>query len=233
MLLRDGVKRGKHVLVAEGLECGGRRMVETFAGRGGTVAFLYREQSHQGLELARESGALNIKCNLSSEKSLASAADVVKEFFESRLDTLICNVPFDREILKSTETVLFRKEDVTTTATGDLWNEARNILRWNQDKINAFLDQMLPLLEEKGSLVLIIPPESQDMKEGTRMALRILRRGLEGVVESTGQALGKRGIRVNGIALNNSENNEDNIASLAQFLSSGASAGITGQIIEL
>lgn len=232
MLLRDGVKRGKHVLIAEGLECAGRRMVETFAGRGGTVAFLYREQSHLGLELARKSGALNIKCNLSSEKSLASAADVVKEFFESRLDTLICNVPFDPEIPNSTETLLSQEETVATD-TGNLWNEARDLLRWNQDKINAYLDQMLPLLEDKGSLVLIIPAESQDMSEGAQVALRILRRGLEGVVESTGQLLGKRGIRVNGIALDSSDNNEDHIASLAQFLSSGASDGITGQILEL
>lgn len=233
MLLRDGVKRGKHVLIAEGLDCAGHRMVEAFAGRGGTVAFLYREQSHQGLGLARKTGALNIKCNLSSTKSLESAADVVREFFESRLDTLICNVPFDKEIPKAAETVGSREENVVTTATGDLWNEARASLRWNQDKINAYLDQMLPLLEENGSLVLILPAESQDMSEGSRIALRILHHGLEGVVEATGQALGKRGIRVNGIALNSSRNNEDSIASLVQFLASGASAGITGQIIEL
>ena len=67
-------------------------MVRAFTDRGAATAFFCRDRYKEALELSRETGALNIKCNVFNRNSMEFAADVVKEFMEDRLDTLVCNI---------------------------------------------------------------------------------------------------------------------------------------------
>ncbi len=239
MLLKDGVKNGKHVLIAEGLENAGEDLVETFAGRGATVAFLYHAKAHQSLELVRRSGALNIKCNLRNEESLNLSTDVVKEFFQSQLDVFVCNVCFESEGSGYCGAAASEEDDSSTKQEiNNVWSQARAILQMNENKISAIIERILPMMNRGASIILLMPSEIQlsttiANKECARMALQVLQHSLEGLIEAASDMLKEKDIRINGIYADNPDASGKDIASVAQFLASGSAASLTGQIIQL
>ncbi len=216
MLLKDEGRNSKHVLIADGVGNAGREMVASFTGRGARVAFLYRERYREALELARNTGALNVKCNIYSPESLASAGNVVKEFFEGHIDTLICNPGLDEGILRD--------------ANG--WQLVPLLFQRSLEGFGFYIYQMLPMMKKSGSIILILP-KKEETETSERIALRTLQKGLEEMITAASEELWDRGVRINGIRVALAEQNGDAVANTARFLASGDAAAITGQIIDL
>lgn len=216
MLLRDEVRNSKHVLIADGVGNAGPEMVTAFTGRGARVAFLYREQYKDALELARNTGALNIKCNIYSPESLTSAGDVIKEFFEGHVDTLICNPGMDVEDLRDAKD----------------WRAVPMLFQRCMEGFGFYIYQMLPMMKKSGSIIMILP-KKDEMEVAERIALRTLQKGMEELIAAAAEELQDRKIRINGVRVSLPDQMGEAIASTVRFLASGDAVAITGQIIDL
>lgn len=215
MLLEKGSRKQRHVLVADGMTCIGTAVVQSFAERGATSAFFCGDRFREALILSRDTGALNIKCNVFNLDSQKSAMEVADAFFEHRLDTVICNVGMD----------------LPDTLNIQDFNESTEILHRNIDSIRSFLNGSLSMMKEGGSVVLLLPIMEQDM-DSKRIVSEMIRGMLERMIESAALFLESRGIRMNAIAVG--ENiSPDRAAKTIRFLASSESEGMTGKIIQL
>ncbi len=78
------------VLITGGSRGIGEAMVRLFSEKGWRVAFTYRNSEEKALALARETGALALRCDAKNEAETdAMAAETLKQF--RHLDALICN----------------------------------------------------------------------------------------------------------------------------------------------
>ena len=78
------------VLITGGSRGIGEAMVRLFSARGWRAAFTYLKSEENALTLARETGALALRCDARSELDTAQIAKQVLRRF-SHLDALICN----------------------------------------------------------------------------------------------------------------------------------------------
>lgn len=218
MLLESENKKSRHVLIAEGTGSGGESLVRAFTDRGATTAFFCRDRYKEALELSRETGALNIKCNVFNRNSMEFAADVVKEFMEDRLDTLVCNIlpELNRE----------PAED---------WSKDRESLMKNLDAVGFYLQTMLPLMGEGGSVIVLLQSADSDRETSEPMSLaeNMLQSALKGMIQSLARSLRDKRIRVNGLLLSNREEAEPKLGGTVRFLASRDADGITGQLIQM
>ncbi len=216
MLLETGNRKQRHVLIADGMSEVGTAVVQAFAERGATSAFFCGNRFREALLLSRDTGALNIKCNILSQESLASAMDVADAFFEHRLNTVICNIR--PEVPESLGLLDF--EEIT------------ECLQHNLDSICAFLKDSISMLIEDGSVVVLLPKKEQG-KNAAGIVTGMIRGALEGMIESTAQILKERGIRMNGMAMDEENVSPESVAKTIRFLASSESTGITGRILQL
>lgn len=219
MLLESENKKSRHVLIAEGTGSRGESLVRAFTDRGATTAFFCRDRYKEALELSRETGALNIKCNVFNRNSMEFAADVVKEFMEDRLDTLVCNILPE----------LNREQPAAD------WSRDRESLIKNLDAVGFYLQTMLPLMGDGGSVILLLQSGVSDGEktEPVSPVECMLQSALKGMVQSLAQSLGDKRIRVNGLLLSNPEGAEPRLGGTVRFLASRDAEGITGQLIRM
>ncbi len=78
------------VLITGGSRGIGAAMVRLFSARGWRTAFTYLNSGDQALALARETGALALRCDSRSEQDTAAMAEAVLRSFR-HVDALICN----------------------------------------------------------------------------------------------------------------------------------------------
>ena len=78
------------VLITGGSRGIGAAMVRLFSVRGWRTAFTYLNSGDQALALARETGALALRCDSRSEQDTAAMAEAVLRSFR-HVDALICN----------------------------------------------------------------------------------------------------------------------------------------------
>lgn len=215
MLLEKGSRKQRHVLIADGMTNIGTAVVQSFAERGATSAFFCGDRFKEALILSRDTGALNIKCNVFNPDSLGSAMEVADAFFEHRLDTVICNVELD----------------LPETLNMQDFNETTEILHRNIDSIRSFLNGSLSMMQEGGTVVFLVPSLEHD-KDSKRILSEMMRGMLERMIESAAPFIGERGIRMNGIVVG--ENiSPDMAAKIIRFLASSESEGMSGKIIQL
>ena len=219
MLLESENKKSRHVLIADGTGSRGESLVRAFTDRGATTAFFCRDRYKEALELSRETGALNIKCNVFNRNSMEFAADVVKEFMENRLDTLVCNI----------------LPELNREQSAEDWSKDREILMKNLDAVVFYLQIMLPLMGEGGSVIVLLQSGDSDreMSEPMSLAENMLRSALKGMIQSLARSLRDKRIRVNGLLLSNREEAEPKLGGTMRFLASRDADGITGQLIQM
>lgn len=215
MLLEKGSRKQRHVLIADGMTHIGTAVVQSFAERGATSAFFCGDRFNEALILSRDTGALNIKCNVFNPESLGSAMEVADAFFEHRLDTVICNVELD----------------LPETLNIQDFNKTTEILHRNIDSIRSFLSSSLSMMQEGGKVVFLLPALEQ-YGDSKRILSEMMRGMLERMIESAAPFLVGCGIRMNGIAVGRNIS-PDMAAKAIRFLASSESEGMTGKIIQL
>lgn len=216
MLLEKGSRKQRHVLIADGVTEIGAAAVHAFAERGATSAFLCGDQFKEALALSRETGALNIKCNVFNRESMESAMEVADAFFEHRLDTVVCNMGLDLpENLKIQE-----------------FDQFTEILHCNVDSVRAFLNRSLSMMEEGGNAVILLP-EKGSADEAEDVIRRMVRGTVGSMIQAAAPVLTKRGIRMNGIAVAEGKSSPVSVAKVIRFLSSSDSGEMTGKILQL
>lgn len=175
MLLEKGSRKQRHVLIADGMTNIGTAVVQSFAERGATSAFFCGDRFKEALILSRDTGALNIKCNVFNPDSLSSAMEVADAFFEHHLDTVICNVELD----------------LPETLNMQDFNETTEILHRNIDSIRSFLNGSLSMMQEGGTVVFLVPSLEHD-KDSKRILSEMMRGMLERMIESAAPFIGER-----------------------------------------
>ena len=208
MLLESENKKSRHVLIAEGTGSRGESLVRAFTDRGATTAFFCRDRYKEALELSRETGALNIKCNVFNRNSMEFAADVVKEFMEDRLDTLVCNI----------------LPELNREQPAEDWSKDRESLMKNLDAVG-----------EGGSVIVLLQSGDSDWEASEPMSLaeNMLQSALKGMIQSLARSLRDKRIRVNGLLLSNREEAESKLGGTVRFLASRDAEGITGQLVQM
>ena len=236
------VRKGKKVLVTGGSRGIGAEAVRSFSAHGSTVAFFYHRAHQESIALSRETGALNIRCNIEYPESVANAAEVVAEFFDGEIDTLICNAGI--------------ADDGFLTDIGkERWTQVINV---NLNGTYYCLDAFLPYMIKKGKGSIIIVSSMHGISGASRsVAYSTASAGLIGMTKSLAKELGPYGIRVNCIAPGfiDTEMNKDvsrekienaikrtplgrigkveDVVHTMQYLSSDGANFITGQILEV
>ena len=147
------------------------------------------------------------------------AADVVKEFMEDRLDTLVCNI----------------LPELNREQPAEDWSKDRESLMKNLDAVGFYLQTMLPLMGEGGSVIVLLQSADSDRETSEPMSLaeNMLQSALKGMIQSLARSLRDKRIRVNGLLLSNREEAEPKLGGTMRFLASRDADGITGQLIQM
>lgn len=234
------MKKNKKVLITGGSRGIGAKAVRLFSASGASVAFFYRKSYKEALELSKETGALNIKCNVASSESVTAAMDVAKEYFDSEVDVLICNAGI-------------ADYGLITDIGKDRWDEMIDT-----DLSGAYhcIREILPgmISRKKGSIITVSSMWGQ-VGASCEVAYSAAKAGLIGLTKALAKEVGPSGIRVNCIAPGmidtdmNSGFTEDDIeavvydtpmsrigttedvAKVMEFLASDKSSFVTGQVI--
>ena len=72
------MRKGKRVLITDGVNAGGEILVRSFASHGASTAFFYSNSYDKAIALSKEVSALNIRCKISKLDSLWSALEVLR-----------------------------------------------------------------------------------------------------------------------------------------------------------
>ena len=138
---------------------------------------------------------------------------------EDRLDTLVCNILPE----------LNREQSVED------WSKDRESLMKNLDAVGFYLQTMLPLMGEGGSVIVLLQSGDSDRETSEPMSLaeNMLQSALKGMVQSLARSLRDKRIRVNGLLLSNREEAEPKLGGTVRFLASLDADGITGQLVQM
>lgn len=232
----DLYKAKKKVLIADGESSIGAEAVREFTGLGAEVVFFYRQSDAEAFKLSRETGALNVRCNVSNPESVKAAFEVAKEFLSGEIDVLVCNAGiYDNSLM--------------TSVGIEKWNEIIN-----SDLNSAFycVSEALPgmIANKKGIIITVSSMQGQVGAAGS-VAYSAAKAGLIGMTKALAKETGPSGIRVNCIAPGALEEECDastmkrmtidtplcrkgtakDIAKTMVFLASDNAEFITGQVI--
>ncbi|MBQ6582254.1 MAG: 3-oxoacyl-ACP reductase FabG [Mogibacterium sp.] len=233
-------RKTKHVLITGGSRGIGAEAVRRFTSRGASTAFLYRRSYREALELSRETGALNIRCNVADPESVHAAMEVVNEFFDGEIDVLVCNAGI-------------ADFNLITDIGVQRWRE---MIDTNLNSAYYCIHEVLPgmISRKKGSIILVSSMWGQ-VGASCEVAYSTAKAGLIGLTKALAKEVGPSGIRVNCIAPGliatdmNRDVDEDSlqgiieetplcrigtpadIAAVMDFLASDQSAFVTGQVI--
>lgn len=174
----------KTVLITGASRGIGAGMVRQFAKNGYRVAFTYLSSEDRAYELARETGALAIRCDARSEAETKEMADQVMKAFH-HLDVLICNAG-------TSHTGLF--QDMTVSEWDDLF--ALHV-RGAFLAARAFLPGMIS--DRSGSILFISSMWGQ-VGASCEAAYSACKAALIGLTKALAKEAGPSGVRVNCIA---------------------------------
>lgn len=174
----------KTVLITGASRGIGAEMVRQFAKNGYRVAFTYLSSEDRAYELARETGALAIRCDARSEAETKEMADQVMKAFH-HLDVLICNAG-------TSHTGLF--QDMTVSEWDDLF--ALHV-RGAFLAARAFLPGMIS--DRSGSILFISSMWGQ-VGASCEAAYSACKAALIGLTKALAKEAGPSGVRVNCIA---------------------------------
>jgi 3-oxoacyl-[acyl-carrier protein] reductase len=233
-------KIGKKVLITGGSRGIGAEAVRQFSGRSSTVAFFYHNSYEEALALSRETGSLNIKCNVANPDSVRSAMQVVNEYFSNEIDVLIINAGIS-DIGLITDFDDSRWQDMIGT---------------NLSGAHYCIREVLPaMISQKSGSIIIVSSMWGQVGASCEAAYSASKAGLIGLTKALAKEVGPSGIRVNCIAPGlidtdmNKEVDEEglkaviedtplqrigtpaDVANLMEFLASDRSSFITGQVI--
>lgn len=233
-------RKGKRVLIVGGSRGIGAEAVREFTVHGASVAFFYHKSYREALALSRETGALNVRCNIANPDSVAAAMAVVTEFFDAHIDTLICNAGI-------------ADYHLVTEIGHERWRE---IIDTDLNGAYYCISEVLPhmISDKKGSIILVSSMWGQ-VGASCEVAYSTAKAGLIGMTKALAKEVGPSQIRVNCIAPGyidtemNAEVKADVVAAIVEetplmrvgtaadvvntmrFLSSEESSFLTGQII--
>lgn len=236
----DLYKARKKVLITGGSRGIGAEAVREFTGNGAEVAFFYRKSDDNAFQLSRETGALNVRCNVANPESVKASMEVAGAFLSNEIDVLICNAG----ILES---------GPVTEIGADKWNE---IISTNLNSAYYCIKEVLPgMISRKKGCIIIVSSMWGQVGESSEVAYSTAKAGLIGLTKALAKEVGPSGIRVNCIApgiIDTSMNEEvasdvrsqmvddtplgrigtpADVAKVMKFLASDEAGFITGQII--
>ena len=233
-------RKNKHVLITGGSRGIGAAAVRQFTARGATTAFLYRKSYREALELSRETGALNVRCNVADPESVHAAMEVVNAFFDGEIDVLICNAGI-------------ADFHLVTEIGANRWKE---MIDTNLNSAYYCVHEVLPgmISRKQGSIILVSSMWGQ-VGASCEVAYSAAKAGLIGMTKALAKEVGPSGVRVNCIApgmidtdMNRGISEEivqafaddtplcrigapEEVARVMEFLASEQSSYITGQVI--
>lgn len=207
------MRKGKRVLITDGVNASGEMLVRSFASYGASTAFFYSNSYDKAIALSKEASALNIRCKISKLDSLWSALEVLRGYFDDELDTLVFNI----DISDNTN---FDNMD------GDKW---RHKVISEVDGLFYTIRAMRPFLNRESSSIIITAAKGHE----AGFACDILEAYIEGLTKSLSKSLNVSNISVNAIIYDKDVSAEAHIADAARQLASGESSFITGQVIRL
>ena len=229
----------KTVFITGGSRGIGAEAVRTFKNKGYNVAFTYYKSSDQALNLAKETGALAVFCDVSNSEAVNSAIDVVKESFGS-VDILINNAGID-------EFSLF------TDITDEMWHR---MIDTNLSSAFYTSRAVLPdMINKKDGVIINISSMWGEVGASCEVHYSVSKAGLIGLTKALAKEVGPSGIRVNCITpgvidtdMNKTLSEEDieqlkldtplgkigktqDIVNAILFLADNSSHFITGQVL--
>ena len=207
------MRKGKRVLITDGVNAGGEMFVRSFASYGASIAFFYSNSYDKAIALSKDSSALNIRCKISNIDSLWSALEVLRGYFDDELDTLVFNIDIS-------DNTLFDDMD------GDKW---RHGVIAEIDGLFYTIRALRPFLNRKNSSIV----ETAAKGKNSGLACDILESYIEGLTKSLSKSLDTANISVNAIIYDKDKDAGMHIADAARQLSSGELSVITGQVIRL
>lgn len=176
----------KTVLITGGSRGIGAAAVKKFAEKGWQVAFLYKEQDRAAMEVAEETGALPIRCDVTDRESLRESIKAARVYFGVPcLDAVVCNAGISISGL-------------FTDMTEDQWDL---LLRTNLEGAMYTAKYALPdmIRNEKGSIILVSSMWGET-GGSYEVAYSTTKAALIGFGKSLAKEVGPSGVRVNIVA---------------------------------
>lgn len=207
------MRKGKRVLITDGVNAGGDMLVRSFASYGASTAFFYSNSYDKAIALNKETSALNIRCKASKLDSLWSALEVLRGYFDDELDVLVLNI----DISDGTS---FDDMD------GDKW---RHRVIAEIDGLFYTIRALRPFLNRRSGSVVITAAKNKN----TGFACDILESYIEGFTISLSKSLNDANITVNAIIYEKNDSLGAHVADATRQLASSSSSFITGQIVRL
>ncbi|WP_314932477.1 SDR family oxidoreductase [Mogibacterium timidum] len=207
------MRKGKRVVVTDGVSANGDKLVRGFASYGASTAFFYSHSYDKALVLSREASALNIRCKIAKLDSLWSAREVLRGYFDDEFDTLVCNI----DLANDTDF-----DDMS----GEKWR--REVIA-EIDGLFYIIRALRPFMNRNGGSIIIAAAKD----ENSGFASKIMESYIEGLTRSLSESMRSVGIHVNAIIYRNSDYAGSHVFEAVRQLASSDSSFITGQIIRL
>ena len=169
------------VLITGGSRGIGAAMVRLFSARGWRTAFTYLNSGDQALALARETGALALRCDSRSEQDTAAMAEAVLRSFR-HVDALICNAGVSWTGLL---------QDMTAAEWDDLFSVH---VRGAFQATRAFLPGMI---SRKSGSILYVSSMWGQTGASCEAAYSACKAALIGLGKAMAKEVGPSGVRVN------------------------------------
>ncbi len=229
-----------NIIITGGSRGIGAEAVRAFVRGGNRVVFFYKKSDSAAGELAYETGATAIKCDVSDYNKVSQATDEALEALGGKVDVLILNAGIS-------------DFNLVTDIGPARWNEVMNT---NLNSAYYCIDRLLPdmISEHNGSIVIVSSMWGQ-VGASCEVAYSVSKAGLIGLTKALAKEVGPSGIRVNCVApgmidtaMNNNVSDEirseiadetplerigtpDDVVKTIEFLASEKSSFITGQVI--
>ena len=174
----------KTVLITGGSRGIGAATVRTFAAAGYRVAFSYLNSEARARELAEETGAYPVRCDVSDSKQVSEMVDNVLDKF-CQLDILVCNAGV-------------AWQGLLTDMTDDEWHK---VIATDLDGVFYCCRAVLPhFIHRKVGKIITISSMWGQIGASCEVAYSAAKAGVIGLTKALAQEVGPSGITVNCVA---------------------------------